>query len=127
MKKAILYYFPAFAWACFILYLCSMPPADVNKISFFNFPNIDKVAHFTFYFTLVGLLLLADWKNEHYTLKRTIYWISAAIMYGIMIEILQGLFFEGRSASVFDASFNSLGAIFGYLAFRFVFLRNKKN
>lgn len=127
MKKSLLFYFPAFAWACIIFYLCSMPPSDVDKISFFNFPHIDKVAHFTFYFVLVGLLLIADWKILKYSTKRVIYWISVSILYSIIIEILQGCCFEGRSASVFDASFNSLGAISGFLAFRYIFLKYWKN
>ncbi len=126
MKKS-LFYLPAFIWSGVILYLCSMPPAKVDEISFFNFPNIDKVAHFAFYSILVALLLCADWKRNVYSTKRIIIWISVAIMYGIAIEILQGYFFEGRSASIFDASFNSLGAIVGFLIFNNLFLKFYKN
>jgi VanZ family protein len=128
MKRyTVFYYTPAILWAAFVFVMCSMPPKDVDKISLINFPEMDKVAHFTFYFVLTFMLLWGDKKSMKHSKKRTLSWVVGAILYGITIEILQGLYFTGRSASVFDASFNTLGVLLSLTVFTFLFNRKKQN
>lgn len=83
-----------------------------------NIPHIDKLVHFVFYFGLVVLAAKAAKEISKGILKpgkTLIYIVVFAIVYGILIELLQYGFTENRHGDVLDVLANSLGAVTGML------------
>lgn len=108
-----------FTWLIVILVLCGMPSQDVDAISFFKFPHVDKVTHFGLYFIL-GLLFMGALNFIPRLKGRVIiYFISIffCFLYGWLIEILQREFFVGRSYDWSDIWADTAGAIVGVLLF----------
>ena len=94
--------------------------------STFSIPHLDKIVHFVFYFTAVLLGVLAFWESlkESVALLRAIFiMICAAIIFGMVIEVIQYVYTSDRQGDVFDVLANSLGAFFGGLAIKTYFSR----
>lgn len=76
--------------------------------------NLDKFAHFVFYFVLT-VLLMKFFKEEtsqmKQFLKRAIVSICIAFGVGVLMEILQAYLTTTRSADINDVYFNMLGVI----------------
>ena len=70
------------------MYMCMIPGSALPKI---NIPNIDKMVHFTFYFTLV-ILMYWGWKKQisFQSLYRNTFTkiFVIACIYGFTIEII---------------------------------------
>jgi len=102
-------------WVVFITYACLAAAADIPKASWLNIPHKDKVVHFIFYF-IFTLLLSMDYKVRTATIKKAwIYAFATAVGYGIIIEICQKLFTNGRSADMMDVVANTSGSAFAIL------------
>jgi VanZ family protein len=78
------------------------------------FANIDKVAHFTFYFVFVVL-----WYNflrftnlSTAKLKNVV--LVTSFFFGLLIELCQEFLTQTRHADVFDVIANGSGCLFGY-------------
>lgn len=67
----------------------------------------DKVQHFLAY-GLLAFLIALGWPK-----MRLVFVILLAALFGIGVEIAQGLTHFGRTASLFDAGANLIGASFG--------------
>lgn len=77
-------------------------------------PGNDKTVHFIFYFVFTLLWYFAlEKKIKKGSLKFVI--VGAAIIYGIIIEVLQGVLTQDRQADIYDALANSGGAIVALL------------
>jgi len=76
----------------------------------------DKIIHFLFYAVFVLLLCLAK-RKSHLKMKHNLLIVVFAILYGIVIEVLQGVLTKNREADFRDALANSLGAIVGFICF----------
>jgi VanZ family protein len=103
-------------WALFILILCGMPGQDIPHISFLELLSFDKFVHAAVFFILVILLYRGFIKTDsvQFLVKNgKIIALYFAIIYGGLLEIMQGLVFENRSADLFDFIANSFGAIMG--------------
>lgn len=98
-----------------ILYTLAL--LTVCLITLRNLPNIgvshgDKIFHFLAYcvFTLLWFytfVLKFEWPKK----KAILVAVSGAVLYGILIEVLQGSVTISRSFDYYDALANSLGAI----------------
>ncbi len=94
----------------------SMPSIDV--------PHLDKLVHFSFYFvfTVLGCLSFREIDRRNTPLKKVIVkLISLAVIYGIIIEILQGVATIDRDPDLLDVLANSLGALFGGFTVKYIF------
>ncbi len=100
----------ACVWVLLITFLSLINPNQVPNLSI-NIPNKDKIVHFMFYFVFVVLWFNAFAKN--YKILATI--VLVAIIYGIVIEGLQGVFATFRSASFYDVLANAIGALIAML------------
>jgi len=90
-----------------ISYISLIPLDDINLP---NFNFADKIVHFLLYFFLSILWLLAYpslWK-----IKKAYFIVLVA--WGVMIEILQAKFVQGRSGEIMDVLFNTLGILIGF-------------
>lgn len=95
---------------------------SVNKLPKIEVPGRDKTLHFLFYFVLTLLWIFAlqnKYKNK--SLKFIV--VIVVIIYGMVIEIMQGVFTKNREADVFDVMANSGGAL---LALSIIFWLNYK-
>ncbi len=99
-----------------VLSLIRVGELPVPKIS-----NIDKLEHMFSYLVLTFLWLLALGKTK--TARLLI--IIICIIYGITIEILQGLLTNYRSAELLDVVANTLGILLAILIFWLFFVKNK--
>lgn len=75
--------------------------------------NTDKLIHFSMYFVLSVLSVLA-WGNT----KKSLFIIALSLIScGFCIEILQGTHWIKRSYDIVDEIFNSIGVLAGLLIF----------
>jgi VanZ family protein len=97
-------------WTIFILYMSLKPAGNEPPL----FDNIDKVAHFTFYFVFVVL-----WCN-YFRLKNNFQTKSIRIIlvfsffFGLAIELCQELLTQTRHADIYDVLANGSGGLLGY-------------
>ncbi len=104
-----------------LLSLISFSGIDTSEI---DFPNRDKLAHFTFYFVaaVLGGLFLREYTLGTLRIGKTAQIIFLfCIVYGIIIEFIQDAFTSDREGDVWDALANSLGALTGVLFLKFLF------
>ncbi|WP_322551530.1 VanZ family protein [Flavobacterium psychraquaticum] len=95
---------------------------SLNNMPKVEVPGNDKTIHFIFYFVFTLLWYFAlEKKIKKESLKFII--VSAAIIFGIIIEVLQSVLTQNRQADVFDALANSGGA---FVALLVIFWLNSK-
>ncbi|MGC6432455.1 MAG: VanZ family protein [Jejuia sp.] len=87
-----------------LMSLKDMPEVDVN--------HGDKIFHFLAYAILSFLWYFVFYFKMSQTSKRAIlYAVFLAVVFGIIIEVLQGTLTTYRAFDVYDAIANSLGAL----------------
>ncbi len=111
--------------AVFLLYAIgitalSLAHFDQGGPSFFDFEGSDKVVHCIFYLGFTFLLALAYKGSFARPLNRKSQLLVAliAMTYSGIIELLQGLVTEYRSAELGDFVANCVGVIFGLVALK---------
>ncbi|MCR9227325.1 MAG: VanZ family protein [Flavobacteriaceae bacterium] len=93
-----------------------------------NIPYADKITHFIFYlgFATMGSLSLRERTSGGLGLGKTLFIVLVfAILYGILIEVLQYTVTIDRMAEFGDVLANTLGAFAGIGLIRWIF--SKKN
>lgn len=103
-----------FIVAFVIFYLsCLIPTNDIPEVDIDFFIPIDKLVHFTMYFGLsITISFNYIWLNKGNTviLRIIIFALVLPVLYGGLIEILQGQYFN-RSTELEDFLANSLGSL----------------
>ncbi|MDO6766603.1 VanZ family protein [Cellulophaga sp. 1_MG-2023] len=120
-KFAILY----FCWMVFITYLSLGSVPDTTGGININIPHFDKLVHFTFYLvsTILGGFFLNELRREKTVLlKATFIMMIVAVVYGMVVEVLQYNFTTDRHGDVLDFLANSIGAISGFVAMKYLIL-----
>ncbi len=103
----------AILWTLIIIFGVTMPGNELPKVNLFD--HFDKVVHFTFFFAFFILWKMVFAQQE----KSSRIIIAVAIAFGFAIEWYQLNFVAGRSFDVWDGIFDSLGAFFGFLFYRY--------
>jgi VanZ family protein len=103
----------AILWTLIIIIGVSMPGKELPKLNLFD--HFDKVVHFTFFFAFFILWKMVFAHQE----KSSRMIIAIAIAFGFAIEYYQLHLVTGRSFDVWDGIFDSLGAVFGFLFYRY--------
>ncbi len=114
------FYLPAFIWALIILYLSAtaIPQIKINFIF-----DADKLNHFAAYGLFSVLMCWGIWQQQKAFKKKvliTIFIISS--VYGVLMEIMQYLFFPIRYFDYGDMIANILGSILGIIFIRIYYL-----
>ena len=125
MGKNLIYKVLFISWMMFVTFFSLFSFSDLDT-SRFDIPHMDKAVHFTFYFVMVLLAFLASIKKElqvNGMLKLLWYIVLFAIVYGIIIEVIQHVATDNRHGDPLDILANSIGAIVGMLVIRFLFFR----
>jgi VanZ family protein len=83
---------------------------------------LDKLIHIGFF-----ALLLFLWRSAFSSGKKfyNTYLFIAAVVYGLLIEILQGLIVPQRSFDIYDLYADAFGALLGLLVWMGVYKKNK--
>ena len=110
-------------WALIIFILCVIPGKDIPHISFLELLSFDKFVHACIFFGLIllsirGFLLQTNFIKLQ-QLARVIAFVIC-VVYGGLLEIIQGAFCQGRSASVFDFIADSIGALIGWWTYNWM-------
>lgn len=104
------YFWAASLWTVIIAVSCLVAGNELGVIQLVKIPYKDKAFHFTFYFVFT-LLWVLTFRLVSSNYKKVRLWVFvSAIFYGIVIEILQWAYAEGRSAEVADALANTAGS-----------------
>lgn len=111
-------------WALFILVITGTPGSYIPEvITFWEWLQYDKIVH-VFVFALLSLLILYGYREQYWQSNRryviVIGTIVATSLYGITTEILQHYIFIGRFGNVYDAMADCLGALLGWVVFRWM-------
>ena len=113
------------SWIMFVTFSSLFSLSGVGT-SRFNIPHMDKAVHFTFYSVMVFLGYMAIRNKTDQLEKRSkLLWyiVLFAVIYGIIIEVLQHVLTTDRHGDPFDALANSIGAFVGMFVIRFLFFR----
>jgi VanZ family protein len=97
-------------WTIFILYMSLKPAGNEPPL----FANIDKVAHFTFYFVFVVLWCNFFRLKNNFQIKSIRSILVFSFFFGLAIELCQEFLTQTRHADVYDVIANGSGGLFGY-------------
>lgn len=115
MRKIYLYL--TITWLFVIAFLCLVSFDDKS----FNAPqNADKFVHFTFYFVLTFLMFRSKLKVSK---KDYLLIFSLAVVYGIIIEVLQNVLTETRKSDIYDVFANILGIVAAIFVYKYIYKR----
>jgi VanZ family protein len=105
------------AWALIILVLCAIPGRDLPNISWLALLAFDKWVHAGIFFVLVLLFLRANVLELQSRVTSARLGLAAVIVYGGLLEVMQGALFEERTADIYDFIANTFGAVLGFMLF----------
>ena len=95
---------------------------QINGLSEVKIANADKYFHFLSYVILAFLWYITLFlKFKLNNSKSILYTIVICIMFGIIIEILQGRCTDTRQAEIYDVFANTLGVLFATLLINICF------
>jgi glycopeptide antibiotics resistance protein len=120
MRVFLKYHRNALIWAFLILVLCTMPVSGIEPFKLLNLFSFDKVIHmvlfaFQFWFLVIGIIKQRTFSYKRKRSGRLAFIIT--IIYGAIIELLQGYVLENRTMDVMDMIANIVGAGIGWLMF----------
>lgn len=110
------YFWAAIFWTVLITVACLMSADNFSDLEKVEMPAKDKLLHGLFYFvfTILWSFGLKTVKVSDPASQRRIAF-SIAVSYGILMEIFQWSMDNDRSAEVYDALANSIGAAIAVL------------
>ncbi|MCS6819804.1 MAG: VanZ family protein [Chitinophagales bacterium] len=105
----MIFHIPYILWMGLIIYLSLSPP---NRFPSYTIPHLDKAVHLILYGILYALMLYG-WRRYlpmGMLLKRVkVFVFVYCLVFGIIIEVAQHFFTQGRSFDVWDILANTLG------------------
>lgn len=119
--KSLLFF--ALSYTVLLTVVSIMERTDLPQVPLF--PNQDKLAHFLAY-AILGVLWGAFWLRKRepgFWRPYLIVLLFTSLIYGTIIEILQGQITLSRSADVYDIVANTVGMLVGATAI--FYLRSK--
>jgi VanZ family protein len=105
------------AWVIIIGILCFTPGDEFKKVHI-TIPHFDKMVHFGMFFILAFLIKGLYWKDMISQLTYKSY-LVLAVVYGVLIEIIQYNWIYMRSGDWVDWLFDCAGIIVSIAVFRF--------
>lgn len=106
----------ATVWIVFIAILHAIPGADVQKITISELLLIDKLAHIIMFMIGVYLFAISDKRQQKPQFLRNI--SVFFVVYGLLLEVLQGFIFVGRSADFLDWLADIIGVFLGICIYK---------
>lgn len=116
-------YWAALTWAAFILLLISLPGEDLPDFDIWAIDIEDKIGHLGVFGVLAFLMTFgAKKRGISLSRKEFLFIFLISTFYGGLTEVLQGLLFTSRFASISDFLADLLGALLGTV-FGFMFFK----
>lgn len=117
---------PSLGWAAVIALLSLMSTGGTPMLPLFGVVPVDKAAHFAVYLILAYLLLVGTQKQ--YTINTLRYYsipvsLTVAVLYGVLMELLQGFVIMDRNLEFYDIVANTAGSFSGLGVFWLVYLK----
>lgn len=107
-------------WALLIAIVCFIPGKNLPQLKWDLF-SVDTLAHFGLYFILAVFMSLAQQKIKLNLFEPGLYLIVLAVfLYGLMIELTQGFYIDGRFFDYWDLAANGTGTIFGVILVKLI-------
>lgn len=101
-----------------------LPGDELPAFADWDFLSLDKFAHMGL-FAAMSLFLKVGLKRQSASVKARTFAgylaVSFAVVYGVILEVIQGQVAQGRYSDVQDALANVLGAILGTVIYRFIY------
>lgn len=117
------YNLPALIWGLFILFITLIPGQYVPPISFWDFASWDKLVHLGVFAVLVALCMFGFLKQYRFSVLRFNAATASFLIcmpYGLLLEIIQGLWLVDRYFDIYDVVANTIGCVFGIFIYKFV-------
>jgi len=117
--KGLKYQGWAIAWTILILILCLIKTPGAQSTGFF-FTGFDKLVHLGFFYVLTVLLFFGKIRYQHnysFSIFTIFKIIVVTALIGGGIEILQYLFFDYRSAELWDFYCDMIGVFMGVFSY----------
>jgi len=118
----------SFLWIIIVGFMYAIPGQDLPSISLWDVLNFDKAAHFLVFLILTITLIVGLRKQQRFSyFQRNGVNIAAvfALIYGGILELMQGWVFIERTSDWLDFLANTVGILFGMLFYRILY--GKKN
>lgn len=113
-------FIPAIVWALIILVISGMPGRFFPSFSVWDLLTADKIGHMVFYGIFCALILRGFQKSQAVlTVTMVLASILMSTFYGILMEWMQYAFFPDRLYEVMDMIANGIGAVSGWIIYRF--------
>lgn len=99
---------------------------DAGKL---DIPHADKFAHFIFYmmFSILGCLFVRERTEGNWSVQKAVkYMVLVAMLYGMVIEVLQYTLTEDRMAEIGDVLANTIGAMAGISSILWYFSKERQ-
>ncbi len=106
----------AIGWVVVTAILHAIPGSDFPVVSFSNFFQLDKLIHSIIF--MIGVYLFAVALNEQQKIQFLRHVVISFIVYGLLLEVLQGLVFVERSADILDWLADIIGVFLGVWIFK---------
>jgi VanZ family protein len=105
------------AWVIIIGILCFTPGNEFKKVHI-PIPHFDKIVHFAMFFILAFFIKGQYWKKM---ISWQVYkgYIFLALLYGVLIEVIQYNWIYMRSGDWIDWLFDCAGLVVSIIIFRF--------
>jgi VanZ family protein len=104
------FFWGAVLWTLLFTVSCLITADSFHDLERFKIPYKDKYVHFGFYFGFTVLWVFALKHRSAKESKTRLTVFFSAVLYGIIIEICQGLFTVNRSADITDVMANTAGS-----------------
>lgn len=114
----------SFLWAIVVGFLYLIPGHEVPAVDFWDFFEVDKLAHVSV-FSLLTLFLKVGFMRQQVFAKlrehSTLYALTSGWVYGTTLEIIQGQLIDGRYTEGGDFIANALGCLLGIVIYRIIY------
>ncbi|WP_281542337.1 VanZ family protein [Maribacter aestuarii] len=125
MLSKVLYRILFAGWLVFVTF-ASLSTFETSGSSLTKIPHFDKFVHFIFYFIMVilGVLAVREYLKTSIKFSKVMVCVLLfAVIYGIIIEVLQYTWTINRQGDILDALANTVGALLGMWVARILFSR----
>lgn len=124
LKQFLKHYWKSIFVFCLIFYVTILHTPHIPRI--FIFPHQDKWIHFIMFFSLTAVIY-RDIIRTQSAISKIVFLLLVLVLpivYGGLIEILQGAFIKNRTADWLDFLANTAGALFAFLPVHLFIYKN---
>lgn len=94
--------------------------SDIGSLPKLKISYEDKLYHFVAYFVLNSIWLIALLKKNGYQLKNILLTSLSIVVFGIIIEVIQGSLTDSRVFDILDILANSIAVVVSFVCFMLV-------